>query len=430
MRRLRLLEWLKDIAIVCLSLSAIYLFTLSPLYLNSPLKDWTSRLSAGVEGGTPVSVSLTAAARPTRIAVNNSAGRYGIQYDTAAVDALFSQTGTLLGEALGSADAPVPISQRQWRQALTDEGIYFDFTGSIPFSALTGWLQDDGSNDLLTGDVRRLVLAPGSDGSVWLFYQDTREEAFYACSTALSAEAHLSPVTSAFAPNGARFAFEDSALDQCYPYTLITDGTADSPVYSAASPLTAGTETRDQALSALSFSGALVTSYASDEGTVYRTGEDTLLLARDGSLVYRSSDGAFYPVGSAGPAPTLAEMIETTRQLLSAAVEPLCGDARLYLISAHHDGGETVVTYGYSLNGASVWSGTEGWAAQFHLTGGTLTGFTIHLRCYTATEDSTPLPPAVQATAAMAARGAAGSELLLLYRDSGGDTVSAGWIAA
>lgn len=432
MNKLRVPEWVKNLLLVLLSVSAVFLFTLSPLYLNSPLRGWTERIFPNKEGASSAPVSLTAAARPARIAVTNSAGRYGVQYDIGASDILFDQTGALLGESLGSAGEAVPLTEDRWRSALRSEGIYFDFTGAIPFSALTGWLQGEENSALLAGDVRRLLLAPGEDGKIWLYYQDAWEpERFFAHPTALNAEAHLTPVTSAFAPNGAKFAFEDPSLEHCYPYTFITDGLNHAAVYSAASPATAlGGAGLDAALSGLSFSGALVTNYTVDSGTVYRAGEDTLLVTREGTLSYHGVDGSLYPVVSAGETPTLAEMIETTRQLLSAAVEPLCGDARLYLISARQEEGDTLITYGYSLNGALVWTGNEGWAAEFRLSGGLLTGFTLNLRSYTAGEASTPLLPAHLAAAAMTALGARNSELLLLYRDGGGDTISAAWVAA
>lgn len=431
MKGLRLPEWVKNVLIAVLSLTAIYLFTLSPLYLNSPLRGWTGRVFSSAEPGTAVSVSLTAAARPSRVVVTNGAGRCGAQYDSAAVDALFDQTGALLGEALGSAGTPSSISERRWRQALEGDGVYYDFTGCVPISALAGWMREGESNPLLTGDVRRLALAPGDGGAVWLFFQDAWDpSAFYSCVTALRADTHLRPLTAAFVPNGAKFAFEDSALDRCYPYTLVTQGVGEAAVYTASSPLAAGGEALEQPLSSLSFSGPLVTSYTGDDGTVYRAGDDALLLGRDGSLLYRGADGARYPVACAGAEPTVGEMIETTRQLVTAVAEPLCGEARLYLISALREGEETVITYGYSLNGAAVWLGSDGWAAQFSLTGGALTGFLIRPRCYTASGASLPLLPAVQAAAAMEAKGAEGSELLLVYRDTGGETAAAGWTAA
>lgn len=430
MRELRTPEWAKNLLLVGLSLSAVYLFTLSPLYLNSPLYGWTGRLMPSGPAAAGEQVSFSAAARPARMAVTNSAGRYAVQYDNAAVDALFDQTGTLLGEALGSAGEAQPVSENQWRQALGSEGIFFDFAGAVPLSALAGWLRDGEKNGLLTGDARRIVLAAGEDGAVWLYYQDTRDRtSFYGRPTALRTQAHLTPVTGSFAPNGAKFAFEVEDLAACGPYTLITEGTVSAPIYSAASPLLSGGEALDGALSALSFSGALVTSYAADEGTVFRQGEDFLLQGSDGSLTYHGGDGGLYPVAREGEAPTLAEMIEATRKLTAAVLEPLCGEARVYLVSTLQEEGVTSITYGYSLNGTLVWAGQNGWCAQFQLKDGAITGFILFPRTYTALEVSTPLLPVVQAAAAMEAEGAAGSDLTLVYRDTGEGETRASWMA-
>lgn len=429
MRERQLPEWAKNLLIAALSLSAVYLFTLSPLYLNSPLYGWTGRLFSAAVPGDGVTVSFSAAARPARMAVKNSAGRFGAQYDTAAVDAMFDQTRILLGEALGSAGEAREVSESVWRRALQEEGIYFDFAGTVPLSALAGWLREGETNGLLSGDARRMVLAPGEDGAVWLYCQDGWEKGtFYARPTALGVQAHLSPVTAPFAPNGAKFAFEEDRLKSCGPYTLITDGTAAAPVYDASAPLPSGGEALGKALSALSFSGALVTSYAADEGTVYRQGEEFLLLSPDGTLSYHG-DGSLYPVAREGEQPSLAEMIEATRKVAAAVLEPLCGDARIFLVSALQEGEESRITYGYSLEGAEVWTGRSGWCAQFLLKEGAVSAFTLIPRTYTLRTDTTPLLPVVQAAAAMEAEGAAGSELLLVYRDAGDGEVRAGWVA-
>ena len=186
MRELRAPEWVKNLLLTGLTLSALYLATLSPLYLNSPLYGWTGRLLSSGADPAGEQVSFSAAARPASMAVTNSAGRYGVQYDNGAVDALFDQTGTLLGEALGSAGEAQPVTEARWRRALADEGIFFDFTGTVPLSALSGWLREGERNGLLSGDARRMVLAAGEDGAVWLYYQDTQDRhSFYARATAL-----------------------------------------------------------------------------------------------------------------------------------------------------------------------------------------------------------------------------------------------------
>ena len=75
MREKHLPEWVKNLLIAGLSLSALYLFTLSPLYLNSPLYGWTGHLTLTAPSDPGVTVSFSAAARPVRSAITNSAGR-------------------------------------------------------------------------------------------------------------------------------------------------------------------------------------------------------------------------------------------------------------------------------------------------------------------------------------------------------------------
>lgn len=427
----RVPEWVKNLLIAALSLSALWLLTLSPMYMGSPLQARIQALfSAGETDGAPPSVSLTAAARPTRIAVVNDDGRYGVQYDTQAVDAAFDNLGALLGEAVGTASAPFVIQEARWRQALTQPGVYFDFSGAIPFSALSGWLRGGEVNTALTANARRMVLSFGDgENDVWLFWLDEDTGHFYACSTPLDRTLHLLPNLASWLPNAAFFAFEDPDYADCYPYTLITS-TPSPAVYSASTPLSAENDANaGQVLAALNYAAAAGSSYATSEGTRYTDGNNTFLLTNSGTLRYHAADPV-QPASADAEAPTTAQLIEVTRKLAADTLGLLCGDARIYLISAQADGDSLSITYGYSLNGAAVSLYDEGWAARFTIEKGALSGFTLHFRSYTATASSTLLLPELQAVAALNALNARGGELLLSYRDTGGDSVTAGWIAS
>ena len=67
--------------------------------------------------------------------------------------------------------------------------------------------------------------------------------------------------------------------------------------------------------------------------------------------------------------------------------------------------------------------------ARFLIRSGAVTEYTMCLRTYTATGETTSILPERQAAAALAALDAQGRELTLCYEDNGGDTVRAGWIA-
>lgn len=428
--RPRVPEWVKNLLILLLSLSALWQLTQSPLYQGSPLQARVTQLFASSEPDRQETVSLTAAARPTRIAVVNHDGRYGVQYDDEAVDSAFDSLGALLGEALATADVPTSISESRWRTALQDPGVYFDFTGSIPFSALSDWLQGGTVSSTLTGNVRRMALSYGTgDNDVWLFWQDADSGLFYACSTTLDRSLHLASSLTAYLPNGAFFAFEDEAYAACDPYTLIT--TTPSPsVYAAFTPLSAENDAAvAQVLEALSYSTSSGSTYAISDGTRYTDGNGTFHLTDSGTLSYYAGDSSRYPISAETDVPTVSECIETTRRLLDSTAGQLCGDARLYLLSTKSEGNDLVITYGYSLDGTAVYLYDEGWAARFTVSDGFITEFSIHFRSYTATTAITLLLPELQAAAAMPDLGVEQKELLLCYQDTGGDSISACWIA-
>ena len=70
----------------------------------------------------------------------------------------------------------------------------------------------------------------------------------------------------------------------------------------------------------------------------------------------------------------------------------------------------------------------EGWAARFVFSGSDLMSFTICLRQYTGTDQTTQALPERQAAAAASALGQAGKELQLCYLDTGtGEMVTADW---
>ena len=416
----RWLEWGKDAAIVVLGLSALYLLTMTPLVQDSGL---LAQCSSGVREER-ADVTLTAAAYPSRLAVNTGQGRYGVQYDQVEVDRLFAQAGPLLGEALSSAEQFQEIDQQYWQDDLQQVGLYFDFSGQIPLSALGGWLQPEGQCDL-PGAARRIALVQGEDNRVCLSYQETSGR-FFRCLTQLSASLHLEPVVEGVQENGARFAFESEQLAQLLdPYTLLTEHTGGG-VYRAANPM-AGNGDLSQLLEALSFNGQNRTAISG--GQAFLEGESRLEVQEDGTVLYRAGQEGKYHVAHSGEQPTLAEGIETVRQMAQATLGAYCGEARLHLISARQTEEGWLIQFGYQLNGSSVWLYDEGWAAQFLIQEDYVAQFTLHLRSYTATEEQALLLPVERAAALLPALTQHSRELVVQYRDQGEGTLSPLWVA-
>ena len=423
MRRTR--RWVelgKDVLIAALALSAIALFTMTPLVQDSGLLSTTP---LPVQAGRGDSVTLTAAAYPSRMALTSDAGRYGVQYDQSAVDQLFSQTGALLGEALTSAGQAEALDEERWRALLQGENLYFDFSGQIPLAALGSWLDPQGQQCALEGSARRILLAAGEEDTVLLCWQG-EEDAFFSCQTGLSRSLHLSPAVTGTEENGALFAFENQSLSPLLdPYTLFTESVSQT-VYAASTPVSSGSDL-SWLLDALSFNGQNHTSITG--GEAYLEGDDRLEVRSGGTVLFRAGQPGRYPVARTGAQPTLAEMVEAARELAEATIGANCGQARLHLISARETQEGWLIQFGYQLDGSSVWLYEDGWAAQFLVRDGFVTQFTLQFRTYTDTGEQAVLLPADRAAAILPTLTRQPRELVLQYRDQGESLVEPIWVA-
>ena len=417
----RWIELGKDLVIAVLSLSAVWLLTMTPLVRDSGL--WGTS-PAAPEGGAGGQTALTVAAYPSRLVVNGDNGRYGVQYDQEEVDGLFAQVGPLLGEALTSAGKPEPVSEGRWERYLQGESVYFDFSAHIPLSALGSWLQP-GAECALTDSARRIMLARGEDDQVLLCYQRA-DGSFRACGTGLSAQLHLSPAVQQTEGNGALFAFEREDLAQLLdPYTLITEELGDR-VYAASIPLTAASDLT-QLLDTLSFNGTNHTAISG--GEAYLEGEDRLEVRNDGTVLFRAGEPGRYPVVHSGAQPTLAEGIELARELAEGTVGTWCGQARIHLTLAEETQEGWLIQFGYQLEGSSVWLYQEGWAAQFLIQDGFVTQFTLRLRSYADTGEQVLMLPLDRAAVLLPGLTGERLELVIQYRDQGESTVEPVWVA-
>lgn len=422
-RKRRRRELGKNLLILLLSASAIYLLTLTPLIQDSGVLELFSGSRDG--GESTANVTLTAAARPSRIAVNTGNGRYAVQYDQTEADELFAYLGPLLGEALISSGQPQAITEYRWRTLLQSEGIYFDFSGEIPLSALGRWLQQKGECDL--GDsARRMVLAAGSEDEVLFCYESAQNGRFYLCGTGLTMSLHMKPAIVSVAANGAAFAFEGKDWEKnLSPYTLI-GGDYALRHYAATMPLTAG-NAMSSVLEALNYAGRNHASVSG--GELYLDGNDRLQVLSGGVVTFDAAQGGKYPVATEGAQATVAEAIETARGLAESTVGLLCGDAELYLISAESVEGGYCIRFGYRLDGSAVWLYDEGWAAEFYIQDDYLTRFTLYFRCYTASDTYALVLPMDKAAAVLSGLAQDALELVLQYRDGGEGVVEPVWVA-
>ena len=421
--RRRAVEWGKDALIVLLTLSALFLLTMTPLAQDSGLAAWLRPVSA--VGGTSGAGAQPGTVLPARLAVYLDGERYGLQYDDETMEERFAAFGPLLGEALSGAGEPEPVTESEWRDRMSRPGVWFDFAGETPLSALDRWL--GGETCLLTGSARRVLLCAGEEDEVALCWQDAGSGGFFTCSTPLSRALHLDPALETVSPNGAYFAFEDEELSKLLdPFTLITEGERTGAQYAVTMPLSAAAGV-EALLNALSFNSQ--NHAPGSTGEVYLDGADRLVVQDGGTVTYRAAQGEKYPVENRDGATAADQAAEGARALAERALGSLCGDARLYLLSAEEYGEGWRVRFGYRLNGCAVWLDSEGWAAEFIVQSGYIVDFVLRVRCYDNHGESVLLLPIDRAAVLLPALTEEQRELVLRYRDGGGQTVVPQWEA-
>lgn len=432
----RAVEVLKDILIVLLSCSAIWLAVRTPL--AAPLRGLLRGEGPQDAPGQSQTDSRAEAAVPMAMAVNLPGGaempegsegvRHGLCYDQAACQELFQKIIGPLAEALSGADGPERVTPEDWREALTGRlSVYMDFQGELPMPALVGWLS--GEETQLTASVRRLALVGGAE-ELELYYRDEEDAGYYRCRSQTASLYSLEQALEGLTDNGAFYAFESEQYAGLDPDTLLLPDAPAPAVYAAANPMSAAQGALAELVSDLGFSLNSTSFYVTDE-QVARSGDDSVRLSDRGiaQYTYEEKDGrGLFPVLRQGNAGQLFDSVETCRQIALSAMGGRCGEARLYLMSVRQTDQGLEVDFGYSLNGVPVLL-DRGCAARFLVSGGQVVQFFIYLRGYTAAgSDSLVLPPR-QGAAALLAAGLEGEELLLTYADGGGDTIQAGWSA-
>ena len=132
----RLLELGKDVLIVLLACSAVWLTT--RVQRTGSLGDLLADTPQEGQGQTQAPGQMEMV-RPVRMAAVGRSGettiRYGAQYDQQSTDALFQQVANLLVEALSDGGEMSPVSQWEWRPDLPAQPVLRPDGGGPPVGA-------------------------------------------------------------------------------------------------------------------------------------------------------------------------------------------------------------------------------------------------------------------------------------------------------
>ena len=424
--RQRLLEIGKDVLIVALTCSALFLAWQTPL--ASQLRGWVGKPVQAAEPGTR---QPTEAVEPYGITVRSGMGLYGAVYDAEQVDRAFEQLSPLLGEGFASAGTPEQITRRQWQTLLEAPGIYCVFQGAPPLSVLSAWLGGEG--DTLSGRAQSLLLA--WDGTqMWLCWRDGN--GYFRAPTQVAYEGHMDSVVETFHPNGAAFAYTLAQTDRAYSAVdpdVLVPMTAPRPHgYTASAPdLVGDQKALEQLLAALGFQSGVGSAYEVSEGLAITESGDRLRVSSAGTVVFHAGEESRYPVAYMEGRPTMEEAAMAAWGLLNRASAQWKGDAVFVLTGVTETAGGWIITFHSRLEGVPVLTGAEGWCASFTVAEDRIRDFSLSLRGYISTGEVLLLPGQRLAAAAMASETHrdSGKRLTLSYNDTGASTLNFGWVA-
>lgn len=416
-------DFLQNITIVLLALSAVFLFAQTQLY--SLGMDAGSSYLQYLSGDTArtaddAQTALTSLSAPVRLAVTGVyGGRYGSVTLTTS-DETFEPVGGLAREALRSVQSLAVCDKSAFLTALGGTCVYCDFLEPLPLPVLAGLMGASVESSL---SVRRLMVSAQSDGTTVL-YLWCEEDICRRGISAVSAE-DLERVVSGYELNGARFALdggepETAALDPC---SLLPPELPALPVLTSAAALPES----DALLSALSFYPRTNSRYTESGGVeVVTDGDRTLRLSPDGAIRYRGGGDPSLTIPAAGEEPTVTEAVMGTSALLNSLLAGQTSEAALYLTGVRQTESTVVLTFGWQSGGVPIRLDRSADAAEVTLSGNVVTALTLRFRQYADAGEMSLLLPLRQALAIAARQ--EGAELSIGYLDNG-ETASARWLA-
>ncbi len=418
-------ELLKNIVIVLLVISALFLGWQSRLFGNSSVdlstvSDIVGNLTGGSGNGSQSNPENkpTGAAIPVSIAVTGSSGtHYGVKYDTTEMKVLYGNTVNLFAEALGSALTPFEINEQTWREALTSPGVCFEYMAPVHLFVLGGWYGAETTADLRNVLARRLCVA-ADNGINRLYYQDENTGRFYAADT--SSKTSLTSLADTYSVDNAAYAFERIGTQTFEdPYMLLMTVETQHPVIDADNPLS-DENNQTKVLQLLGINENATPHYPVVNGIQYVGSNVNVGLLTDGTVNYERTDN---PAASVTGIDESAA-IEMARLQVSSLMGAYCGDAAVYFDSISAIGGDSYrIFFKYIIAGGRIYLNQDGYAAAVTVKNGIINKMELHFRHYSIANEKKQLMPEIQTAAA------AGGAFILSYSDNGRDSLQPSWVA-
>ena len=423
MGRKQLRNAAQNLAILALSISALFLLSRLPLFHTTWAVQVQNLLTARpADSGQTRTGGLAEMFPAVHVMVTRDMeyGRYGRLY-VSREDPLLGQIAPLFQEALGSATELGAAADKTLRDALDTPGLYLDLTGQLPLEAAAAWL---GEGTALDREVRSLALTCEEEGNAVLYLRSQEGDIFrYATALPVSA---VEAVCADLPPNGSIFAYEGNYATLA-PYTVLVAEAEEMPVLRGELP---AAYSAYNLLTALDFNAHTVFRYTESSGAeVVEESPRTLRISPDGLVSFTSRGEAaspLYRVSAPGERADVREALSAAWGLAAALTEG-AGASPLCLRAAEEREDGWTILFRYQWEGVPVYFADEGYALSVTISSGAITAFSYRCRAYVPEEAVSSLLPSDMAQAIASLYPGAG--LSLGYVDSGAGEMTAQWLA-
>ena len=328
--------------------------------------------------------AITAMAWPEKLAVLGEEGVFcavsGEEYAQ-----LYQQGEALCQEALGSANAPIQLTETEYRRLLQAPAILVEYHSGLPFFLLQAW---SGSEELRTElTVRRFALTKTAFGVV-LLLTDEKGSRWQAVTAASAAE--LEELCAQDRQSNAVLA-KESYPGLAWDELLLT-GAADLPGYSSLRPdIVEKGELSQQVQALFSMNAYLARVYQNSSGSlVYVEGRSTLSLGQEGELIYAGAEGADLEISAGQEPQRTVEICQKVCTLMRQVWSETGASGRLSLDSVRQENGRLLLSFALDVGGKFL-EKDGGWA-QVTVEDGAVTGASAYLRRLEPEEHALLLP--------------------------------------
>ena len=425
-----LINAVKNLVIVVLFLSAIILLIKITSNEQDSIFSGLDGLFRGDASGEAVVLPSGGysdhAASPVYLMTSAKAGsHYAVKYDNEGKEKIITQFSAYLGEALGSSGSPEEISAKQWQEALTDIGVFFDYLYPQPLSAIASWLGAEATGETALKTARRFFLG-NHGGYLTLYFIDEDSDTIYRCKTTFKFTSLESKIAE-FPVGTAKFAFElGDEYENLDPYFIFSYESDKLRKFTVSNPIREGLD-KSQLLSYFGMNNKIVSEYSATDGSVvYVEGEKTLRFEASGRVLFTTSVTSGITIGGDPGNTEITDLISACNDIVQNSIGLTVGDGEIGLIGASsvEDSQNGKLSFGYFADGIPVILPGGDSAASFEIIAGALIRAELRFRKYTFSGETMLTLPEKQATEIAKS---SGGEPVLVYEDKR-ETIDWVWI--